>query len=61
MIILTCDGHTYLELDRVGVNLLPSLQVHVLTSLGPLPAALTSSLCDSLPAVFGTSMCERVH
>lgn len=43
----TCDGHTYVWSDKVGLGLLLSLQVHLLICFGSLPACWTPSLCDS--------------
>ncbi len=54
--MLTYDGHTYVWSDMVGLGLLPSLQVHVLTSFGSLPAAITPSLCASQPASLGKDL-----
>lgn len=44
----TCDGHTYVWSDKVGLGLLSSLQVHVLICFGSLPACWTPSSCVQL-------------
>ena len=56
MTMLTCDGQAYAWPDTVGLGLLPSLQVHVLTCFGFLPAANTCTLYDSQPASLGRDL-----